>query len=198
MLLRTKKYSYFGKVHAPAFVILILGFVLSGILAETLAWTGSYLAKEESPALLHPQLIPDLILGMGFYGGWAVSWLLLTRYFRFSLLQVFITAGLLGVMIEQNFQILKKIIEALSTNPLASLLMSSYVFVVYGSITGVGFILSGEKYLNKQKSNSWLKYPLAILLLFLFCFSGTYVIGIIGKFIGVIPTPGKIYERPFF
>jgi len=49
------------------------------------------------PALFHPQLFADLIIGVGFYGGWGFAWWLAFRWFRFSVAEAFIVTGIQGI-----------------------------------------------------------------------------------------------------
>jgi hypothetical protein len=54
-------------------------------LTDLFAWMNNDLGPAAEPALLHPQVIADLILGPGFYGGWTVARLLAMRWFRSTL-----------------------------------------------------------------------------------------------------------------
>jgi len=85
--------AWIVRLPGSAALHLVVAFLLSGSLTETLAWINNYSKEAPQPALLHPQLIPDLILGMGFYGGWALAWLIAFRWFRFTLLEVFLVTG---------------------------------------------------------------------------------------------------------
>ena len=172
--------------------------IASGMIAECLAWTSNYLARNETPALLHPQLIPDLILGIGFYGGWAVAWLLILRCCSFSLASVFITTGLMGVAVEQDSQVLISILQTLPSNPIASILMSVYIFAVYGSIMGLAYLaVEGELYHPRQR-NHWLKYPAVLLLMYVFSHLLLVVVMLAAAPLGLIPEHRLIWEHPFF
>jgi hypothetical protein len=45
----------------------------TGLGLEAWAWLGSYLMSDPTPYLMHPQLGPDLLLAVGFYGGMALG-----------------------------------------------------------------------------------------------------------------------------
>ncbi len=177
---------------------------MTGFLTEFLAWMNNFLPRSENPALFHPQLIPDLLLGFGVYLGYAVAWIIVLRYYRFSLASVFVAAGLLGIFIEGNFDMsywpLISIIKNLISDPVMSMVMSAYLFVVYGSIMGSGYFLVEDEFRENdtKKSNSWVKYPIAIVSMF----AGAWIFGSIFGFIvnalGLIPEPGPIWEWPFY
>lgn len=78
-------------ISIPALVKFILLVLTAGLITEFFAWLGEYLARSPEPVLLHPQLIPDLILGFAFYLAVAIAWSLVLRFYRFSLFQIFVT-----------------------------------------------------------------------------------------------------------
>ena len=94
---------------------------------------GNFVKCAPQPALMHPQLLPDLALGIAFYGGWAIAWVVLLRYFSFSLRQVFCAQGAFGVLIEQRGAIF---LSGLAVMPFG-LVLWTYVFLVYGSVVGI-------------------------------------------------------------
>ena len=100
-------------------------FLLSGSLTEILAWISNYLKEAPEPALFHPQLIPDLMLGVGFYGGWAIAWLLAMRWFRFTLFEAFVVTGLQGIFFEQLGAVFVQMIGVFASNPLLSIFLGA-------------------------------------------------------------------------
>jgi hypothetical protein len=133
LLFRRRLEAWTDRLPGSAAIHLVGTFLLSGSLTETLAWMNNYSKAAPQPALLHPQPIPDLILGLGFYGGWALAWLIAFRWFRFTLLEVFLATGLLGIGFEQLGAVFLVMAGTFMGNPLQSLLIGAYVFVVYGS-----------------------------------------------------------------
>jgi uncharacterized membrane protein len=166
--------------------------VLSGFLAEILAWTDSYLRCEEQPALLHPQLLPDLLLSIGFYGSWAIAWALLTRWFAFGSLGVFATQGAYGVMVEQQGAIL---VQGLAAMPLG-LALWAYVFVFYGSIVTLPYLLV-EPVGGADGRRRWFQYPLAFLVLFLLLALIVPLWGAGAEAAGLVPSRRPICDHPF-
>jgi len=71
--------SLAARVPLPGWAHALLATLLVGGLTESLAWLGSFLAREPLPALLHPQLAYDLLLSPGsmlpgrWPGWWAVA-----------------------------------------------------------------------------------------------------------------------------
>jgi hypothetical protein len=172
------------------FVLLV---VLSGWLAESLAWWGNYIHRDPEPALLHPQLLPDLILAIGYYGGWAVAWLVLLRFFRFNVWEVFLTTGILALPLEQDGDVVRRALE----QGVMGFVGPLFIYVVYGSIMGLGYVFV-EKELQGDKSRArfvrppWsvVKYPLAPAVAY---FIGLFVVG--QAFWWVVETAGMIPEK---
>ncbi|MFH1211058.1 MAG: hypothetical protein V1645_04030 [archaeon] len=204
VLFRHRLVGFVRRIPLKSSVKFILLVIAAGLLAECLAWLGNYLARNENPALFHPQLIPDLMLGIGIYLGYAVAWIIILRYYRFSLLSVFVTGGLFGILIEGIFDMsywpIISIIQNLITDPLTSILMSAYLFVVHGSVMGLGYFLVEEEFSDNdsKKSNSWIKYPIAIVSIYVVALIFSIIFGLIVTSLGLIPEPGLIWERPLF
>jgi hypothetical protein len=168
---------------------LVFALLLGGYLAEVLAWFSNRLANETNPALLHPELLPDLLLATGFYGGWAVAWRLTLQFFRFSLLESFIISGLFGVLLEQDSAVLRGIVQALPVNPLQALILAFYVFLVYGSVLGIAYRLADVKNSQRGKRNNILKYPIVFALMFVSMNVFTGLVFLVANSFGLLPTP---------
>lgn len=136
-------------------------FFLAGIGLELLAWLGSYLTSDSQPYLMHPQLIPDLLLATGFYGGMALGWMTLLRWWEFSVRVAFITVGTWGLLNEQQGRAIVAIGEALSTVPLQASALALQVFAVYGAIGGTAHLVASRAGAAPSGRRAWLKYPAA-------------------------------------
>lgn len=187
----------FHRVRLKAAVKFIIAVLLSGWLTECFAWLGSYLTHTASPALLHPQLIPDLILALGFYGGWALAWLLVLRRWRFSLLQVFFTTGLLGIVVEQNGVVIVEIIANLA-NPLLVALLALYVIGVYGATMGLPYLLAEQSLPKRGQRTGWLKYVVILLGMYLGQVTLSLLVAVIAQALQLIPPHQPIWSHPFF
>ena len=135
------------------------------------------------------------------YGGGALAWLLVLRRWRFSLLEMFLTVGLLGIFVEQTGAALVAIAQSLFVNPLASLLFAAFVFVVYGPVIAIPFMLL--MLLEPQLSGramrfGWLKFPAVALLMVTFAVALTAVVGLLASGAGLIPPKQPIWAHPFF
>jgi hypothetical protein len=169
--------------------------LLCGLLTETLAWLGSYLAADPEPALLHPQLAYDLLLSPVVYGGWALAWLLLMRRWRFTLAEVFFVQGLYGIMLEQQGAVLR---QGWATMP-AGLILWIYVFAVYGSAIGLAYLPIESSYAHDGRPRGWIRLPVAFLLLLLMTVVSSFVWGMTLQVLGVlVPDPRPIVEAPFW
>lgn len=171
----------------------ILLTALAGYILETLAWMNNFFQKNPNPTLLHPQLIPNLILSTGLYAPWAITWLLLFKKYHFSLWQIIIVQGLYGVLLEQRGAVF---LQGLMTMPLG-LLFWAYVFIAYGFTMGSVYALFEGKLLQGQ-SNSWTKYPLALTAIAVITLLIFFTWGFLVNAVGLIPKPGSITERPFW
>jgi hypothetical protein len=183
------------RLPGPMWLGYLVLMVLVGFLTETLAWLGSYLARAEQPALLHPQLFYDLLLSPGIYAAWAVGWIVATRRWRFSLAEVFIVQGVYGVFLEQQGVVF---LEGLKTMPLG-LVLWLYVFVVYGSAAGLAYLPFQRHLSPPQAHDSRWKFPAALLLQFLATAVIAIAWGLLLPALGVvIPEPRPIWQAPFW
>jgi hypothetical protein len=181
-----------------ASAILGTSVLVSGLVAETLAWANNYLAATEPPILFHPQLIPDLILGVGFYGGWGIAWMIVTRRFAFTFREVFCTTGVMGIAVENNLAVLKTILASLLANPLHAAMLGLYVFAVYGSMAAIPFVILDRAITSPRQRHHWIKYLVAIVLMFVCAWLLTVLVHVAAKPLGLIPPKRSIVGHPLF
>jgi len=172
--------------------------ILCGWIVELGAWYENYGRRAPNPALLHPQLIPDLILAIGLYSGGALAWLLVLRRWRFSLLEMFLTVGLLGIFVEQTGAALVAIAQSLFVNPLTSLFLAGFVFVVYGPVIAIPYMLLEPQFAGRATRSGWLKFPAVALLMMILAVTLTAVVGLVASGAGLIPPKQPIWAHPFF
>jgi hypothetical protein len=172
--------------------------IICGWIAELGAWYENYGRRAPNPALLHPQLIPDLLLAIGLYGGGALAWLLVLRRWRFGLAEVFVTIRLLGIFVEQSGVVIVAIAQSLFVNPLAGLLLAAFVFVVYGPVIAIPYMLLEPQFAGRATRSGWLKFPAVALPMVVFAVTLTAVVGLIASAVGLIPPKQPIWTHPFF
>jgi len=172
---------------------LLLSTLLATFVLETGAWAHNYLRDAPEPALFHPQLLPDLIVAVGVYASWWLTWWWALRRYRFTTLQVFLTSGLYGVLIEQQGKIF---IAGLSTMP-TGLLLWAFVALAYGSTMALATFLVRDRF-DAQRDGRW-KLPLTWLLLFAMTFATSFAWGLVLQATDAIP-PKKLpmREHPFW
>jgi hypothetical protein len=169
---------------------LLLSTMFSTAILETGAWLDNYLKNSPAPILLHPQLIPDLIISIGIYAAWWLTWWFLLRKYHFTTLQVFITTGLYGVLIEQQGRLF---LTGLRTMPLG-MLMWLFVFIAYGSTMALAFFLVHDSFSGLK--DHWVKYLLAGVGLFVLTCVTSIVWGRLLNGLHIIP-PQKLPMRNY-
>ena len=173
----------------------LLTMILVGFLTEIFAWTSNYLGRAEEPALLHPQLLYDLVLSPGIYAAWALGWIVLTKRWRFSVAEIFILQGVYGIFVEQQGAVF---LQGWRSLPLG-LILWLYVFVVYGSAAGIGYLPhENDLHPSGSKASIW-KYPAALAVQLLatvvLAVGWTLLLGALGV---SIPDPKPIWEAPLW
>jgi hypothetical protein len=149
------------KIGAPA-LQLLLSTSLCALLLETSAWLDNFIKNSPDPILFHPQLIPDLIMSIGIYSAWWLTWWLILRYYHFSIKTIFLITGFYGVFIEQQGAVF---LSGLANFPLG-VMWWLFVAVVYGSTMSLAVFLVRDRFTATRKS--WIKYPLALAGLFFY------------------------------
>ena len=197
-LFRNKLTALFKHLSGHTSLHLFILFLLSGSLTEILAWIGNFLKGAQEPALFHPQLIPDLILGIGFYGGWAIAWLIAFRWFRFTLLEAFVVTGFQGIFFEQLGSVFLEMLTVFPSNPFLSILLGAYVFVVHGSVTGLAIAPLIHHFDLPHRSRHWVRFPVVIALMVSLSFTGTWLINMGTLLFGGLPAKRSIVEYPFW
>ena len=181
----------------PLLAILI-SFEASGALIETLAWASNYLKAAKEPALFHPRLGADLVIGLGFYGGWAAAWAITLRRYRFQLWQVFVITGLQGIFYEQLGAVFASIVRMLPSQPLMSLLFALYVFTVHGSAAGLALAPALYRLESPAQSTSPWRFVLVVVLMVSLAFLGCWLIQLAAVPFGGLPVKRSITEHPFW
>lgn len=143
----------------------LLRFVLilcSGLLVEFFAWLNNYLAQTPQPALFHPILWANLLIGIFFYSSWALAWNFVEKKWGLRLKDVIIMTAIYAICIEQLGKVL------LSFN------VAAYIFValVYLSVILPAFLL--VKPLDKPVL-VWKRYVYGLLVLAIFSLAGTHI-----------------------
>lgn len=109
------------------------------LVLEVGAWAHNFLRDAPDPALFHPQLLPDLLIAVGFYAGWWLAWWRLLRRWRFSIAEVFAVAATYGVFIEQQGQVFLLGLRTLPTG----LVLWAFVALAYGATMALACTWAG-------------------------------------------------------
>jgi len=185
--------SLAARVPLPGWALALLATLLVGGLTESLAWLGSFLAREPHPALLHPQLAYDLLLSPGIYAAWALAWMVVGRHYAFKLAPVFVLQGIYGVFIEQQGAVF---LQGATSLP-AGLLLWLYVFLVYGSAMGLAVLFWPPGLLAEDRRRQWLRFPLALGLNLVFTAMTAVGWGMLLTPLH-LPEPRPIWEAPLW
>ena len=197
-LLRHRLAALGDRMPGPISLHLLGFFLLAGAITEALAWANNYLKAAKEPALFHPQLFADLIIGIGFYGGWAAAWWIAFRWFRFKLWETFVITGLQGIFLEQLGAVFLAMVRAWATNPFLSVLFGLYVFTVHGSVVGLAMAPLLQRFDAPEKSRSWLRFPVVIALMVSLAFAGCWLVQAVASLFGGLPPKRSIVEHPFW
>ncbi len=120
-----------GSIRPTILRFFVIGIVSSDLIMENLAinFKGD----------LQSNLLLNSLLWLGAYLGSICGWWLVARVFRFTPYQAFFTAGLLGMIIEQNWMIPK----LLAAGQWAiALIAAPVILVVYGAAVAPAFLLA--------------------------------------------------------
>lgn len=133
-LFQSKLKSLVKKINLSLFFkFLVLG-IITGFIVE-------FFVFQNQLGLFSGDFWFNLILSMGVYDSLIIVWYFLLKKYKFSLKGVFLSAGIWGVVVEQDFAVL------LSFNPF----MYLYIFAVYGSFVSIPFVLMRDEFDKKQK-----------------------------------------------
>jgi hypothetical protein len=190
------------KVPGPIWLKFILFSVPAGWIGELCAWTGNFLDKNPEPPLLHPQLIPDLILAIGYYGGWACGWAIAFSLVRWSIPLVILTVGTFGWVVEQKAALLISFFQNIATQPLGGAYWLLYIMMVYGCILCLGYIPVQIDFRPRfPKVPPWvhfLKIPVTWGLTWVGIMIILRALMFLTGLLHIIPEKRNIVEYPFF
>jgi hypothetical protein len=175
---------------------IIIATLLAGFAAEILSWASNYIASSRDPHPLSPQLLSDLFIAIGYYAGWAIAWMIMAARYRFGLAQVFVTTGIMGIIVEQQGNVFREIISNALVNPAGSYLLAFFVFVVYGSIMGISRLFWTST--SEALRGSLTKYIAVVILMFVLSLALTEAFSVLGGRIGIVQAPLPIRASSFF
>jgi hypothetical protein len=145
----------------PPLLIFAIVCFSGGLLSETLVWISNTAAEMEGFGFYdaYPAHITHYI---GFYTVVAAAWALTLRRWSFTIAQVFFTAGVFGILIEQRGVIFLSFFQ----NPLLGLLNWLYVLPIYGSYPALAYALIVHRRWPIPKRDTRWKYAAAVAFLF--------------------------------
>jgi len=197
-LMRRQLTALADRLPGPTVLHLIVFFVAAGELAEAFAWIGNYTKQSPHPGLLHPQFFANAILAVGLYSGWAVAWLIVFRWFRFTLAEAFLVTAFQGVFLEGFGKVVIRMIAVLPSNPLLAIMMGVYVAAVHGSVVGIALAPIVHRYDDSGKSRHWMRYPLVIVLVVVLVIVGCQLMALLTLPFGGLPPKRSIVEHPLW
>jgi len=172
---------------------LLISTLLCTLLLETSAWFDNFIRNNPEPALFHPQLIPDLIISIGVYTAWWLAWWMLLKRYQFTPLQIFLTTGVYGIVLEQQGAVF---LAGLATMPLGIVLWL-FVTIAYGSTMALAVFLIRDS-VSAERDTRW-KYPLALTGLFVITIITSLTWGTILLILNFAPPPKfPMQEHPLW
>ncbi len=170
--------------------------VLAGLTRELLTWIAEYAQGDDQTALLHPQLVPHLLITLGIYAAWAVGWGVSLWWYNYRLGEALIIQAVSGLVLENFGQTL---LAGLSTLP-QGIVLWLYAMAVSAFTLGVAWLLATDKLdtLRERDLDGALRYaapPLltGVALVLIFAFWLRLLNGL-----HAIPEQAPIRERPFW
>ena len=160
------------KISLPLFAKFLFLGIIFAIITEYLVFLDSGIGISGEIGLFSQNLLFNLILAIGIYVSLILVWYFLLNKYKFNLIGVFFSAGIWGVVIEQNFAVL------LSFNLLAYL----YIFAVYGSFVSIPFMLTSDDFDKIQRKENKIKYVVAFFTQFIAYIMGTLWIVLLRTF----------------
>lgn len=190
----------------PLLKLIPLG-IISGWLVEVFAWGNNRLAEAVEPVLFHPQLIPDLLLSIGVYTGWMLTWIAAFYFLRIGFRAAWLTMGFFGIFMENRGAVALAIWELLPTAPHMAALFAIYVFAVYGSWLGIAVVTVKDiipivsddpQHWSYKKALRYLRYPIVLFVLFFMGMICADLFGSIWVALDLIPEKKSIVDYPFY
>ena len=170
--------------------------VLAGLLREVLTWLTEYVQGDDRTALLHPQLVPHLLITLGIYTAWAIGWGVALWWYNYRLGEALIIQAVAGLVLENFGQTL---LAGLSTLP-QGIVLWLYAMAVSAFTLGVAWLLATDKLdtLREPDLDGALRYAAPALLtgvalVLIFAFWLRLLNGL-----HAIPEQAPIRERPFW
>ena len=185
-----------GPATTVNFFMVLIG---CGLVTECLAWVSELYATSPNPALLHPQLLPDLFIGLFYYLGLATAWLILIKRFQFALPEIFFVSFISALLCQAKLGTLNTLCERLVNDPVAGLLTVASLLVVGGSITSLAFLAGHKNFPREKKPRATrvlVKYIATIILIVLLPELLAYGACQAGKPLGICPDKKPIKEAP--
>ncbi len=142
--------------------------ILLGMLTEIAAISDNIHKPAQERILLHPDPLADLFLGFFFYTLLIGCWYGLLRCWAFSVTQVFLLSGILGILTEQFNPAQGGPVIFLNaiSNPIAGIPMALLVACVYGIFPALAYFLTQHTF-DHRKSVSLRAFATSAVALFL-------------------------------
>lgn len=132
-----------------------------GMLTEAMAILNNRALPPEKRILLSPDPALDVLYGLFYYLLLVSTWYLLIRAFTYSKREVFVIAGVYGILTEEVGQVFLRIF----TVPVTGALYAVMVAFVYGIFPVLAYLLCEERF-GPRRSNLGLRFLVAAMALF--------------------------------
>ncbi len=162
------------KIPIPLFVKTVLLGIIFATITEYFVFLEKGIGIKGESGLFSQNLSFNLILAMGIYISLILVWYFLLKKYKFSLRGIFFSAGIWGVVVEEDFTVL------LSLNPLAYL----YIFLAYGSFVAVTFLLIEDNFANTLRKENKARYIVAFFAQFIAYITGFLWMALLKTLVG--------------
>ncbi len=113
-------------------------------------------------ARFHPEVVPDMLIGLLYWVPFSLVWMLLLSRYKYSAKQIFAIGGIYGALTEQAGLVPLLIISGQAA---AGLLTAGILIFLYGSALAAPFMVV-EKTLPQKRSTGIWRFILPYLIIF--------------------------------
>lgn len=131
-----------------------------GLLTEVFAIWSNITVPLKERALLNPYPLPDLILAFFWYGLFVVVWYFLLKKYNYTKKEIFLLAGMYGLVFEQKGIFLLNMFTSLG-----GLIIGLFIMAVYAIFPILAYMITEHRFPVRKNSLFLVRWLVALLAL---------------------------------